>query len=107
MTDSKVKQATDKAHYLDAETRKTLGAVKSKGNKAVGWFVACFLILFVLGVASYVRINQSITRQNQISIISQKHIDCIVKLFTVPLPTGARSRTLTNPSTTCNINFTQ
>lgn len=106
MTDAKVITASNKASLINQETQSVLDSVKNKGNKAVNWFVICFLILFILGVASYVRINQSINKQNEIATQNKQHIDCVVKLFTTPLPTGARARTISNPSTTCNINFT-
>lgn len=80
---------------------------KKKVSIAVMNLYICLSILFILGVASYIRINQSITKQNQIAAANKQHIDCIVKLLATPLPPGARARTLTNPSTTCNINFTQ
>lgn len=100
MTDTKVKIASDKAHYLDQETRDVLRAVTNKNNKAIRWFIVSWTILLVVGVAG-------IYQQNRIASKNQKHIDCIVKLFTTPLPPTAHARAITNPSTTCNISFTK
>lgn len=100
MTETKVKKAADKAHYLDEQTRQVLTNVRKKNSKAVTWFIVSWTILLVLGIGG-------IVQQNRIANQNKKHIDCVVKLFTVPLPIGARSRTLSNPSTTCNINFSK
>lgn len=94
----KVQQAADKAHTIDSATRELLTSVKKKNNKAVLWFVVCWSILLIVGVVG-------IYTQAEIAQKNQKHIDCIVKLFTTPLPSTAKSRTISNPSTTCNINF--
>lgn len=103
--ETKIAQAEKKAHYLDEETQALLHSVKRKNSRATTWFVVCFMLLFLLGSITYLRVNQSITKQNQIAAKNQQHIDCIVKLFTTPLPATAKSRTISNPSTTCNINF--
>lgn len=100
MPSSKVNVARDTAHAIDSETQAVLDNVKKKNTRAVTWFIVSWTLLFVLGVAG-------IYRQNQIATANKKHIDCIVKLFTTPLPTNAHSRTLSNPSTTCNITFTR
>lgn len=98
--EAKVKKAADKAHYLDQETRATLTAVRKKNSKAVTWFIISWTILLLVGLGG-------IYQQNRIANQNKKHIDCIVKLLASPLPIGARARVLTNPSTTCNIKFTQ
>lgn len=100
MTETKVKQAQDKAHYLDKETRQVLSNVKHKSSKAVAWFIVSWSILLLVGVGG-------IVKQNQIANQNKNHIDCIVKLLASPLPKGARARVLNNPSTTCNITFTK
>lgn len=97
--ETKIKEAAKKAHYLDDETQALLQSVKKKNNKAVAWFVICWSVLLVVGVGG-ICIQVAISDQNK------KHIDCIVKLFTTPLPSSARSRAIENPSTTCNIRFT-
>lgn len=95
-----IEAATDKAHAIDAETRSVLDSVTKKNANAVRWFVISWTILFAVGVFG-------IYKQNQIANQNKLHIDCIVKLFTTPLPIGARGRAITNPSTTCNIQFTK
>lgn len=107
MTDIKVEKAANKAHALDEAGQMLRESARKKWNKSLIAFIACFLILFALGVASYVRINQSVNKQNDIAQENKQHIDCIVKLFTTPLPTTARTRTISNASSTCNINFSQ
>lgn len=107
MTDKKVETAANKAHALDEAGQTLRENARKKWNKSLMAFIACFLVLFGLGVASYIRINQSITKQNEIAQQNKQHIDCVVKLFTTPLPKEARSRTISNPSTTCNINFSK
>lgn len=103
MTDIKVKKAADKAHYLDAETRHILSAIKSKNNKALAWFIISWSILLAVGVSG-------IYRQNQIAIQNKKHIDCIIKDLATPPPKGASpnaKKYIENLSTDCNIKFTQ
>lgn len=107
MTNSKVKQAETKAKAGNVIIEEASKSAKKKFNNAIVLLLTGFLILFILGVASYVRINQSITKQNQIATDNKKHIDCVVKLFTTPLPPNARSRTISDPSSTCSINFSQ
>lgn len=93
-----IEKASDKANYLDQETRALLGHIKKTNNKAIMWFILSWSVLLIIGVAG-------IYRQNQIAVENKQHIDCIVKLFTTPLPPNARSRSITNPTTTCNIKF--
>lgn len=95
---TKVDKAAQYAHTLDEETQATLNSVRSKNNKAIKWFVISWTILFLLAVGG-------IIKQTQIANQSKNHLDCIVKLFTTPLPKDQRSRTISNPNTTCNINF--
>lgn len=104
--ETKIAKATNKAHYLDAETQALLHSVKKKNSNATTWFVVCFVILFIVGGFTYLRVNQSITEQNKIALENKQHIDCIVKLFTTPLPTNAKSRTIIKPSSSCDIKFT-
>lgn len=88
---------------LSDATRSLISSIENKNLKARLWAAFAMLLLLaavILGVVG-------IYKQNQIAGQNQKHIDCIVKLFTKPLPPGARARTISNPSTTCNINFTQ
>lgn len=98
------KQRLDKkaeeVRVLDTATQDLLATVKNKNNKAIKWFVISWTLLFALGVFG-------IFKQNQIANANKTHIDCIVKLLATPLPAGSKSRVLTNPSTTCNIRFTQ
>lgn len=98
MTKSRVDKASEHAKALDEETQALLHSVRSKNNKAVKWFVISWTILFLLAVGG-------IIKQTQIANQSKNHLDCIVKLFTTPIPKDQRSRTISNPNTTCNINF--
>lgn len=98
MTKSRVDKASEHANTLDTETQALLHSVRSKNNKAVKWFIVSWTILFLLAVGG-------ILRQTQIASQSKNHLDCIVKLFATPLPKDQRSRTISNPDTTCNINF--
>lgn len=41
--------------------------------------------------------------QNSIANKNKQHIDCIVKLFTTPLPPGAKSRVIVDPAGACSI----
>lgn len=100
MTKSKVDKASEHATTLNDETQALLHSVRSKNNKALKWFIVCWTILFLLAVGG-------IWKQNQIANQSKNHLDCIVKLFTTPIPKDQRSRTISNPNTTCNIQFQQ
>lgn len=100
MTTNKVQEAQIKARVINEETQSVLSKVQKKNNKAVGWFVISWTVLLIIGLSG-------IYRQNQIATENKRHIDCVVKLFTKPLPPGARARIITDPNTTCNINFTQ
>lgn len=100
MTDTKIKKAADKAHYLDSETRELLGNVRKKNSRALMWFTISWSIVVLIGVIG-------IIRQDQIAEENQHHIDCIVKLFSTPLPVNAHSRVIKKPSSTCDIQFTQ
>lgn len=123
MTDATVRKASEKAHALDAVSQdlyKTRKSVKRKWNKALIAAAICFLILFMLGVASYIRINQTVNKQNralalqnQIAIQSKQHIDCIIKDLSTPPPPGASPNAKkyidirSTLSSDCNIKFTQ
>lgn len=98
MLTEKTNQAADRAHALDYETRAVLTAVTKKNTNAVRWFVISWTILFAVGVFG-------IYKQNQIASQNKKHIDCIVKLFTTPLPTTAHSRAISDSSGSCTIKF--
>lgn len=100
MTQNSVDEAVDKAHHIDAETRKVLSAVKKKNAQAIKWFIVSWTILLVIGVFG-------IYKQNQIATANKSHIDCIVKLFTTPLAPGAKSRVIINPETNCDIKETK
>lgn len=100
MTDTKVKKAADKANYLDTQTQDLLNSVRKKNNKAVTWFVVCFLVLFTVGIGG-------IWRQNQLAEQNKAHIDCIIKDLATPIPPGAKNRVITHPQSFCGIIFTK
>lgn len=97
--------ASTKAHVLDAAIQASFQRQADKNRRF--WHVAYSLLVIILLLVAFsiYRLDSSISLQNKIAAKNQKHIDCIVKLFTVPLPSTAHSRVLTNPSTTCNIKF--
>lgn len=91
-------KAATKAHTLDDTIQERLAKQDAQDKKfRISAYILLGLVL-ILGVVG-------VYRQNQIATENQKHIDCIVKLFTTPLPATAHSRAITNPSTTCNIKF--
>lgn len=93
-------KAADKAHVLDETIQQQLARQDHKDRRFRGSAYILLGLLVTLGIIG-------IYRQNQIATKNQQHIDCIVKLFTTPLPSSARARTIENPSSTCNIKFSQ
>lgn len=100
MTELKVNKASREVHALDKATQELIESIRLKDARFRKWFIITWTILLLVGIFG-------IYKQNEIAAKNQKHIDCIVKLFTTPLPKSARSRAIENPSTTCNIKFTQ
>lgn len=96
-------KAADKAHVLDDTIQEQLASQAAQAKKFRNSAYILLGLLILLGVIGLFRLNHSISLQNQIAAQNKKHIDCIVKLFTVPLPATAHSRAIVNPSTTCNI----
>lgn len=96
--ETKLAQASNRAHVLDEATQALIQRIEHKDRRFRRWFIISWTVLLIIGIAG-------IYRQNEIAIENQKHIDCIVKLFTTPLPTSAHSRQISNPSTSCNIKF--
>lgn len=97
---TKVLDAAKKAQVINETIEETLKRQEKNDRRYRFWSYMTLSILLFVGVLG-------IWKQNQIAQKNQQHIDCIVKLFTTPLPTTARARTITNPSSTCNIKFTQ
>lgn len=95
---SKVQLAAERAHLLDTETQTVLRNVRSKSNKAIWWFVACWTILFILAIGGLIY-------QNRIANSNRQHIDCIVKLLATPQKPGTTHKFISNLSE-CNIKFT-
>lgn len=91
-------KAAEKAHVLDDTIQEQLARQDHKDKRFRTSAYILLALVITLGVIG-------IYRQNQIATENQKHIDCIVKLFTTPLPATAHSRAIENPSTTCNIKF--
>lgn len=98
MTKNKIDKASEQVRVLDEETQALLHSVRSKNSKAVRWFVVCWTILFLLAVVG-------IYKQTQIANQSKDHIDCIVKLFSTPIPKDSRTKFISDAYTTCNIKF--
>lgn len=107
MTESKVTTSSRKAHDLDAESQLIRDSAHRKYTVALVLGIIAFSILFTVGVVGLYKQNENLNRQEIIAKHNQQHIDCIVKLFTTPLPANARSRSISNPATTCNIQFNQ
>lgn len=99
MTSNRVQKASVQVHVLDEETQALLNSVRSNNSKAVGWFVACWTILLILGVAG-------IVYQNHIAVQNKQHIDCIIKDLATPQKPGTTHKYIENLSTDCNIRFT-
>jgi hypothetical protein len=93
-------KAATKAHILDDTIQEILVRQDLKDKRFRLWAGILLTLVLSLGIIG-------IYRQNQIATKNQQHIDCIVKLFTTSLPTTAHARIITNPSTTCDIKFTQ
>lgn len=96
MTTTKVKVASDKAHYLDVQTRELLTSVQRKNNSALRWFLISWTILFILAVFG-------LYKQVEIANSNKAYIDCIAKLFTTPTPKGSLHKVITDPGGNCNI----
>lgn len=99
MTSNNVAKASTVAHSLEDAGVDLRKSVKRKWNIAGILAGAAFLVLLAAAVFG-------IIEQDRIANQNKQHIDCIVKLFTTPLPSTAKSRTIINPSSTCNIQFT-
>lgn len=99
--------ASAKAHMLDAAIQASFKRQEEKNRRF--WHTAYALLVIILLTTGFIvaRLNTSISLQNKIAINNEKHIDCIVKLFTTPLPSTAHARTITNASTTCDIKFVE
>lgn len=95
---TKLEQKKDEIAHLDLATQSIINSIQNKDKwfRRFAYFTLSLLIL--VGVIG-------IYKQNVIAAQNQKHIDCIVKLFTKPLPPQAHSRQIVNASTTCNIKF--
>lgn len=96
MTETRVARKARQVHTLDEVTQDLLKSIRKNDNRFRMWFLVSWTVLLIVGVFG-------IYHQNQIASANQKHIDCIVKLFTTPLPPEARSRVIVNPATTCDI----
>lgn len=101
-----INRASEKAHVLDDTIQEILARQDHKDRRFRFSAYTLLGLLLILGILLLLRLNTSINLQNKIAIKNQQHIDCIVKLFTTPLPASAHARTISNPSTTCDINFT-
>lgn len=100
MLDASVKRAETKAHTLEAEAQERIKGNNYWDNK-FRRFATLSLTLILLTVIG------GIVYEGYLAFQSKAHIDCIVKLLATPPPPGTHVRILTNPSTTCNIRFTQ
>lgn len=96
---TKVLDAAERAHVINQTIQETLNRQEKNDRRFRFWSYATLTILLCIGIGG-------IYYQNHIASKNQQHIDCIVKLFTTPLPHGATGRVITNPSTDCNIKFT-
>lgn len=85
---------------LSDANRELLEAIEHNNQRRRFWASVAF-------GAVMIAIGLGIFYQFELATKNTKHIDCVVKLFTTPLPANARSRTISNPSTTCNINFSK
>jgi hypothetical protein len=100
MTETKVDKASKKAHLLDDTTQTLIRHIETKDRRFRFWSSTLLIVLLLIGIAG-------IYKQNQIAQENANHINCIVKLFTTPLPSQDKSRTLVNADTTCNVKFVQ
>lgn len=100
MTKTRLLQASEQVERLDKTTQEIISTIESKDRRFRFWGYLSLTLLLIVGVVG-------IYKQNEIATKNQQHIDCIVKLFTTPLPANERSRTIQNPSSTCDIKFTQ
>lgn len=103
MTQNKVQQASDKAHFLDEETQAVFASVKNNFNKTFIWFVVSWTSLLVIGV-------YGIYDQIHIFTQSKQHIDCIIKDLSTPQKPGTTHKYIDPRSSLtrdCNIKFTK
>lgn len=95
---TKLDRKREEIQHLDEATQTIIRRI-DKNDRRLRTSAYIFMsTLLIIGIAG-------IFYQNHIANKNQQHIDCIVKLFTTPLPANARSRAIENPSTTCNIKF--
>jgi len=100
MTETLAVQKSKEAHNINQAAQELIDKIHDKDRRLTFWATTFFSVLFIVGIVG-------IYYQNKIANQNKQHIDCIVKLFTTPLPPNARTRVITNPSGTCNINFSK
>lgn len=61
--------------------------------------LVALLITLALSVAA-------LYQQNHLAAQNKDHLDCIVKLFSTPLPADKKTRFISDPNHTCGIKFT-
>jgi hypothetical protein len=98
MSKTKLEQKTIEIQHLDTATQAIIHRIDKNDRRlrlSAYSFMSVLLIVGVIGIFY----------QNHLANQNKQHIDCIVKLFTTPAPSGTKLRFIQNPSRTCNIKF--
>lgn len=102
-----IEKKSNQAHVLNDATQDLLHSVKKKNNKAVGWFIISWTLLFVVAIITLIFVLRGINRQNYLAEQNTDHIDCIIKTLSTPIPKGSEHRVIEYLSGECHIKFTQ
>lgn len=98
MVRTKVQEAANRAHIIDETIQATLHRQERNDRRFRFWSYTTLTIILCVGIVG-------IFYQNHIANQNKQHLDCIVKLFTIPTPPFARTKFIQNASTNCNIRF--
>lgn len=83
------------------DVENSIAEVARKNRSFRAWATISLVALFATLTLSVVAIYQ----QNHLANQSKTHLDCIVKLFSTPIPADKKTRFISDPNNTCGIKF--
>lgn len=98
MSTTILEKKSKEVKVLDETTKELLASIEHKDSRRRFWSTVAFVALLVA-------ILLSILYQFRLATQSKNHIDCIVKLFSTPIPKDSRTKFISDAYTTCNIRF--
>lgn len=96
MTQSKLTKKANEVRNLDEATQELIASIHKKDGRFRTFFIISWTILLILGIFG-------IYKQNQIAGANKTHIDCVVKFFTTPQPSGTTHKVIVDPNGVCDI----